>query len=73
MKELDLTQERETFLSRQQLRVGETCQVTGKSEMMLQHNAAFIVEAAATLTVRSHAGKLFDCLNFFYLSELNLY
>ena len=60
VKQLHLALERQSTLSREQLRIGETGEITGKSKMNMEHSATFVVELAATLTVKSHAGDVSD-------------
>ena len=60
VKQLHLALERQSALSRQQLRIDETGEITGKSKMTMEHSATFVVEPAATLTVKSHTGDILD-------------
>ena len=59
VKQLHLALETQSTLSRQQLRIGETGEITGRSKITMEHSATFVVEHAATLTVKSHSGDVF--------------
>ena len=64
VKQLHLALEGQSTLSRQQLRIGEAGEITGRSKMTMEHSATFVVELAATLTVKSHAGDIFNMCIF---------